>query len=79
MKKADTKAYKHMIIQGIMMNFGVDQQSTTQFFITRNSLDYVFNFIFDNISSMDKDFELKRLIIGLTSLALSETSIQLDQ
>lgn len=33
--RADTKAYKHMIIQGIMMNFLYDQQSTSQYLIGR--------------------------------------------
>ena len=42
MERADTRAYKHMIIQGIMMNFLYDQQSTASYLIGRQKLDEVF-------------------------------------
>ena len=77
--RADTRAYKHMIIQGIMMNFLYDQHSTAQYLIGRGKLDDVFCFIFENISSMNKDFEIKRLVIGLSALTLNESSLNLDQ
>jgi len=79
MERADTKAYKHMIIQGLMMNFLYDQQSTASYLIGRQKLDEVFQFIFDNIQSMSKDFEVKRLVIGLSALTLNESSLSLDQ
>ena len=79
MDRADTKAYKHMIIQGIMMNFLYDQQSTSNYLMGRGKLDEVFAFIFENITSMTKDFEIKRLVIGLSALTLNESSLNLDQ
>jgi hypothetical protein len=68
-----------MIIQGIVMNFLQDLPSTASYMIGRQKLDEVFNFIFENIPSMNKDFEIKRLVIGLSALTLNEGSLNLDQ
>lgn len=67
-----------MIIQGIMMNFNYDQETTIASLQQLNFLDDTFNYILTQVSTMEKDFEIKRLIIGLSALALGEKSHQLD-
>jgi len=78
MAVAETKEYKNMIIQGLMMNFWYDQPTTIQALQGRGALDNVFSFILSNVEGMDKDFEVKRLLIGLSTLALSVNSSELD-
>jgi hypothetical protein len=75
----DTRDYKNMIIQGIMMNFWFDQATTMSSFLTLGELEKVFNFILSNVENMENDFEIKRVIIGLSSLTLSPSSSLLDQ
>lgn len=67
-----------MIIQGLMMNFWFDQQTTIQSLASDNQLVAVFEFILSNIKYMENDFEIKRLIIGLSTLTMSPQSNQLD-
>ena len=59
-----------------MMNFFFDQNMTIQSIsaMGQGQLDRVFQFIIENINGMDKDFEIKRLIIGLSTLAISPTN-----
>ena len=78
MAVAETKEYKNMIIQGLMMNFWYDQATTIQSLQAHGALDNVFAFILSNVEGMDKDFEVKRLLIGLSTLTLSATSSELD-
>ena len=78
LSEADTRNYKNMIIQGIMMNFWYNQSVTIQSLSSLNQLDQVFNFILNNINEMKNDFEIKRIIIGLSTLTLSSNSHQLD-
>lgn len=61
-----------------MMNFWYNQQLTISSLASINQLDAVFQFILNNINNMENDFEIKRLIIGLTTLTLSPSSAQLD-
>lgn len=70
MARALTPDYKNMLIQGMMSNFWYDQQTTLSSLKQSGNLDQVFAFIFDNISKMHRDFEIKRLVIGLASLTL---------
>ena len=56
------------------MNFFFDQNITIQSLQAMSELDNVFQAIFNNISHMDKDFEIKRLIIGLSTLVLNQNS-----
>ena len=35
------------------------------------AFDSVFNFIFSNIGNMKKDFEIKRLVVGLATLLMT--------
>jgi len=74
MAVAETKEYKNMIIQGLMMNFWYDQSVTIQSLQAHGAIDNVFTFILENVGGMDKDFEVKRLVIGLSTLTLSEHS-----
>ena len=62
-----------------MMNLWYNQSITIQSLSSLNQLDEVFNFIINNINNMNNDFEIKRLIIGLSTLALSANSHELDQ
>lgn len=54
-----------------MMNFWFDQSTTLNSLKSLNSLDDVFKFILNNIDAMKKDFEIKRLIIGISSLLMT--------
>ena len=67
-----------MIIQGIMMNMWYDQSTTIQSFSSCNQLDSVFNFILQNVTNMENDFEIKRLVIGLSTLTMSPESSNLE-
>lgn len=70
MARATTPNYKNMLIQGMMSNIWYDQQTTLNSLKASDNLDQVFNFIFSNMPKMNKDFEIKRLVIGLASLIL---------
>lgn len=63
-----------MLVQGLMMNFAYNQSITLQSLDSVGALDATFNFIIANIPQMNKDFEIKRMIIGLSTLALSSNS-----
>ena len=73
--EAETTEYKNMIVQGLMMNVWYDQGVTLQSLKELNALDSVLNFIIDNINAMTRDFEIKRLLIGLSSLLMSPGQI----
>jgi hypothetical protein len=75
---ATTSDYKNMIIQGIMMNISYDQNASIQSLKAHQALDQVFDFILENIQGMEKDFEIKRLVIGLSALTLSPEAANLD-
>ena len=79
MKLAETSHYKNMLIQGIMMNLWYDQNTTISSLETHGSLDYVFSFIISNIENIKKDFEIKRVVIGLSTLTLSLDSNNLNE
>ena len=70
MARAATPNYRNMLIQGMMSNFWYDQQTTLNSLKASNNLDQVFHFIFANMPKMNRDFEVKRLVIGLASLTL---------
>jgi hypothetical protein len=56
------------------MNFWYNQQTTIASWKSLGQLDTIFNFILANVTNMENDFEIKRLIIGLSTLALSPQS-----
>lgn len=68
-----------MLIQGIMMNLWYDQATTISSLQSHGQLDPVFDFILSNITNINKDFEIKRVVIGLGALTLSQNSSSLDQ
>ena len=70
MARSTNPHYKSMLIQGMMSNMWYDQQTTLASLKASGNLDQVFNFIFANMQHMSKDFEVKRLVIGLASLTL---------
>ena len=76
---ADTKDYQNMIVQGLMMNFFTNQEMTVQSLESMGQLDNVFQKIVDSVNNMDKDFEIKKLIVGLSTLAFTPTSNQTVQ
>lgn len=63
-----------MIIQGFMMNFFYDQGTTIMSLKQHQAFDDVFDFIFSNIGNMKKDFEIKRLVVGLATLLMTPNS-----
>jgi hypothetical protein len=68
-----------MIVQGFMMNLSYDQTTTISSLASMGQIDIVFDFILNNITNMENDFEIKRLIIGLTTLTMKNESAQIDQ
>ena len=50
------------------MNLWYEQSTTIQSFNARGCFDDVLRYAFDNIKEMDRDFEVKRLVMGLSSL-----------
>ena len=60
------------------MNFWYDQNVTIQSLQTMGQLDNVFQTIFNSINNIKEDFEIKRMIIGLSTLTLSQNSSSLD-
>jgi len=76
--RAQTNNYKNMIIQGIMMNFWYDQAETIKSLQALGQTDNVLSFILQNVSLMDKDFEIKRLVIGLSTILFSPNAHTLD-
>lgn len=78
MPKAETNHYKNMLIQGIMMNLWYDQKLCIASLHSHGCLDNVFDFILENINNIKKDFEIKRVVIGLSTLTLSPDSCTLD-
>ena len=60
------------------MNFWYNQTVTIQSLQKLQQLDNVFNFILQNVTNMENDFEIKRIIIGLSTITLSPESSQLD-
>lgn len=58
-----------------MMNIWYDQTVTLQSLRELNALDAVIKFILDNIQAMTRDFEIKRLLIGLSSLLMTPGKI----
>ena len=57
------------------MNFWYDQSTTLQSLTQHGEFEYVFSQIFDNIDKMERDFEVKRLVLGLSSLICSPNQI----
>jgi hypothetical protein len=79
MQTAETNHYKNMLIQGIMMNLWYDQSNTIASLQSHQQTQYVFEFIISNIENINKDFEIKRVVIGLSALTLNANSSNLDQ
>jgi hypothetical protein len=74
LKSAETPNLKNMIIQGFMMNLFYDQGTTIMSLKQHQAFDDVFDFIFSNIGNMKKDFEIKRLVVGLATLLMTPNS-----
>lgn len=70
MARARTPDHKNMLIQGMMSNFWYDQHTTLASLKSSDNLDQVFGFIFQNLPNIKRDFEVKRLVIGLSCLVL---------
>lgn len=51
-----------------MMNFWYDQDATIQSLQQLGALEGVLQYILQTIPGMQKDFEVKRLVLGLSSL-----------
>lgn len=72
-----------MLIQGVMMNFAYDQNTTIQSLkslgdgVLENILDAILNG--ETLQRMDKDFEIKRLVIGFSGIVISPNATTLDQ
>jgi len=70
---AEVQNYKNMLVQGIMMLFHYNLGATFTSFEqlgALNSESNILDFILQNIEKMDKDFEIKRMLIGLVTITL---------
>ena len=69
-----------MLVQGIMMLFHYNLQATFASFQQLGALGQVegqsnvLDYILANTQSMDKDFEIKRMLIGLVTITLQPES-----
>ena len=71
MTEAQGPDYKKMIVQGLMMNIWYDMNVTLESLKQLDAVDAAMGFILDNIGAMEHEFEIKRLLIGLSSLLMS--------
>ena len=63
-----------MLVTGLMMNFTYSQATTIESLKSLGALESVFNFMQIRAKSMTREFEVKRLLIGLSSLVFSENT-----
>ena len=70
MARAMTPNHRNMLIQGMMSNFWYDQLTTLESLKASQNLEQVFHFIFENLKNIKRDFEVKRIVIGLACLIL---------
>ena len=65
-----------MIAQGLMMNFWFSPSTTLESLKRMNFLNESFKLIIDSMENMDRleDFEIKRFILGFSSLVLKPGS-----
>lgn len=63
-----TPNYRNMLAQGIMMNFWYHQEAMLQSLQQKNMLNYLIDFILHQVDKCHTDFEVKRIILGLTCL-----------
>ena len=69
--EATTPDVKNMLMQGIMMNLWYDSATTLGSLRQLKALDQVLQFLFGNLQNVSKDFEIKRLILGLSALTMT--------
>ena len=71
LSQADTADYKVMLLQGIMMclwyDYGVSLTKFEEVSATAN----IFQVIFEQVPTIKQDFEVKRFILGLSSLIVN--------
>jgi hypothetical protein len=67
-KKVSGQKYKSMILQAISMCFSYNAQATFQFLEQQNLTLTVFQQWFMFMNDFKKDFEIRRIIFGLTSI-----------
>ena len=78
--ESQVQSYKNMLVQGIMMLFHYNLNATFTSFQTLGALGQsegqsnVLDYILENTQSMDKDFEIKRMLIGLVTITLQPES-----
>ena len=68
MQNGQSRHLKNMLVQGVMMNLWYEQSTTIQSLKEHGAFEKVLGYIFENLTAMDKDFEVKRLVLGLSSL-----------
>ena len=68
MQNGQSRHLKNMLVQGVMMNLWYEQSTTIQSLKEHGAFEKVLGYIFENLTEMDRDFEVKRLVLGLSSL-----------
>ena len=69
--RAGSPDFKNMIVQGFMMNFWYDSATTIASLRQLGALDEILSFMFTNLESIKKDFEIKKLLIGFSALTMT--------
>jgi len=67
-KKVETPEYTVMLLQGYMMCFWYDATTTLQVLEQSGRSGWLFEQIFKQVSELKNDFEVKRFMLGLSSL-----------
>lgn len=71
LSKADTSDYKIMLVQGIMMCLWYDYGVSLTKFEEINATSSIFQVIFEQVPTIKQDFEVKRFVLGLSSLIVN--------
>jgi len=69
--QAKTPDYQIMLLQGILMCLWYDMGQTVTVMESQGAMDSLLSMVFAKVSEIKEDFEVKRFILGLTSLLVN--------
>lgn len=71
LKSAQTPDYQIMLLQGILTCLWYDMGQTVSVLEAQGAMDTFFQFVFQKVSEIREDFEVKRFVLGLTALLVN--------
>ena len=66
----ETKEYCNMLLQGLMICMWYDCTATLQALENSGKTEWIFQEIFKQVSELSEDFEVKRFMLGLSSILI---------